>query len=136
MRNLIPVLLIGLFCSTSLFSEEIIGRFELKIIKNKKEITLNLENFFPNACQLELNSIKITRSRPRSKGSIELTYNRNLNKECRGPESSKLRSVIIKRSNQLPGIGPKKGSYDIIINGEYYKSIKFFGLVGYETNNG
>jgi len=110
--------------------------FNLEIIKSKKNIILKLENLSGNACQLELDAIKITRSKHNVKGSIELTYGRNLHKKCLDPETTILPPVTIERSNQLPGIGPKKGAYDIYINGEYYNSLRFFNPTGFETGNG
>jgi len=136
MKLLLPVTIFGLLLSYSVCSMERTENFSLEIIKSKKNIILKLENLSGNACQLELDAIKITRSKHNVKGSIELTYGRNLHKECLDLETTILPHVIIERSNQLPGIGPNKGSYDIYINGEYYNSLRFFNPTGFETGNG
>jgi hypothetical protein len=110
--------------------------FYLEISKTKNEVLLHVENLDRNTCQLNLDQIKIKRSSRTQKGVVELYYSRNLEKKCTDPESTELKPVRIPRSNQLPGIGPNKGSYDFFINGRFYRNLKFFNLNGWETRNG
>lgn len=121
---------------TRIACADTVGTFQLKIKKNAENIILEIYNLDGNACQLELDSINITKSKHNQKGIIALIYSRDVLKNCVLPQETKLIPVIIPRDSQLPGIGPKKGSYDFYINGEYYDSLKFYNLTGFETNNG